>query len=1023
MGRKNKRKANAQQRAVAPLLGWGMSGTDAGDFAASMVDRGASLPRSDYGLAVAFLVSVWAFRCVSVRARMVGSTPWRIIDKDTQKVVCDSKDPNPTPLIGKAIQNVRLKQDAGLFELWEYSLCIWGETYLEKVRTPKPFEFPAGLRWLNPVDVSPIDIGGLLDGLIYRGAGGYTVQLARDEFIISRMFNPIDPTRGTSPMEVALQSITIDANAKAFIRQNYRNFSYIPLIIRPKEGSIDLSQDEVNELARTISTKWMGVQNVGRVQVLGTPLDVTTINPTKLDDQLHTSDSLVRDICSAFGVPRSLAGDTDSAQYKANDDVLEWFYRVTLKPELDIIEDTMNLVVMPFFDETGQYLFEFDHSQYEFITDADQTRQELLAQRLNTTAITLYDYQKQSGVEAPPLEFQNLWKVEGFSGFVPTSELPKLWKYGVLDGVGTVFSSQVAAADTPSSTEPAQLPQKTPIAIPAVDEVETRDGRALCIALDLANHPDLIALQQHVKRLIPDEHVQWNSPDSFHITLVYAPTVSSEQFVAALDAVTAIPVPDLSLHVGSLASFDSVRQYAVHFRIRRSVELLNYQAEIADTLREMGIGLSAYSVPEQYKPHITMCYAPDKVRITYHSQLRVSPAGLVVWDGNEKEVYRTGLNDDAVTNSSGEIAVLPQSDIDNNAQAAADEFDRFVKFTRNRTHIERAFVWQHVDEELYRQIEADIVTDDAVTRHAEVMRWQMTLQARAGILPKRLPDKVDALVKVYRSACMQLLAQSEHRRAHGLPDIDGLLTDAIESAVRSFTLSVLSARALTKERARFETEFYRLVRRAQLGRINENTLSADLFAFITRFCFAVMVDGYSDGGVPDHELTPRDLDWLDAHIEQQRPYVTQFAAEIFAAGEDEALSSKLVNDRAKLWWNKSIMPAYNEGLARAAADMMATFVQGRTQEKCRDCVQLNNRTYRFSEWFAYFGRQLVPCELTECQGWNCQCSIVPTPNKRRTAGRIPRLYGPKRSVLQFENDAVSQFQGYNQVIEKGVGNG
>jgi hypothetical protein len=93
-------------------------------------------------------------------------------------------------------------------------------------------------------------------------------------------------------------------------------------------------------------------------------------------------------------------------------------------------------------------------------------------------------------------------------------------------------------------------------------------------------------------------------------------------------------------------------------------------------------------------------------------------------------------------------------------------------------------------------------------------------------------------------------------------------------------------------------------------------------------------------------------------------------------------------------------------------------VQGRTVEKCRDCVQLNQRVYRFGEWFNYFGRKLVPCDATECQGWNCQCRIVPTPGRKRTPGRIPKLYGARRrSVLEFEAGAEAQARAFMQVME------
>lgn len=932
--------------------GWGLvGGGDTGDYLASLADRGANLPRNDYGLATAFITSLWAYRATSVRAQMVGATPWQIIRKSDREVIETSGDLNPRHPLSKAIHHVRRVQDAPLFQLWEYSLCIWGEAYIEKVRAENTR--PVGFWWMNPIDVSPVTISGYIESLTYTGLGGHVVTLDRDEFVLSLLFNPLDPSRGVSPMETALQIINIDNAAKAFIRQNYRNFAYIPLILRPKEG-YDLGQTEVDQLARDIESKWQGMNNVGRVQVLGAPMDVTALQPPKMDDQRDTSEAIGRDVLTAFGVPRPLAGDTDSAQYKANDEVMEWFYRNTLKPELDNIQTAVNLMMLPFLDPSGEYLFEFDHSAYDFITDADRLRQDLLEQRLRTTAITLYDYQKESGVQNPPAQFKDLWRVEGFNGYIPTDELPTLWKYGVLGGVGTVFGSQVAAAGGTSSPMPAAATyppsvggsgeDAQPPAPPAQERAAgvtnfPTEGDDKTISLRNSQYPQFdYAYAQRLKENHPDV---WGAGGN-----------------------------------------------------ERGNEAFEYWGKARDGDDSEGV----------------LGWIREREAWAARHEGNFELAGVVAQ-------IKWGV---IGTRGEGHMKEVVQAEIDRQAgRAALAEFEKFVKYTRNGTHDRRAFAWDVTDDDRAALLTRDLTESD--DRAANIEYWRLTLSARAGVLPQRLPASVDALVLAYRASCDALTsAQTEHRRAHSLPDVDEDTAALVEDAVRHFTLGVLSARAVERERARFETEFFRLVRRAQLGRIDAGQMEADLFGFLTRFCYALIVDGYADGGVPDHELTDRDRDWLDEHVGVQRQYIAPFVQTIIAAGENETMSSRIINMHARMWWNKSLLPAYNEGLARAAADVLSTFVQGNTEEKCRDCVQLAGRTYRYSEWFNYFGRQLVPCDATECGGWRCMCKIVPTPGRKRTAGRIPRLFGNtgKRSLLQFEAGAEREAQAFLKTMDE-----
>ncbi len=942
---------------------WSGGGYDEAAYLASYYES-RTIPRTDNGLAAAYAISVWAYRATSVRASMVGSVPWVIKNAETGEIVDKSTDIRHTHPLAKAIQGVRLMQDFGLFELWEYSLCIWGESYFEKLRTGLPWRFPAGLYWLNPIDVTPFAPFGKVESITYIGqTNAAVVQLQEDEFILSRYFNPIDITAGVSPLEVALTDVNVEANAKAFAKSFFRNNARPGLIFYPKADGDVMTSEQIKQMRRLITEQWQGVNNAGMPQILNAPVDVKTIESQNLDDQSASTERLSRDILAAFGVPRSLAGDTDSAQYKANDDVMVWFIDTTIAPECARIADTVNTHMMPFFDETGAYVFEFDFSKWERVSEADKAAQELHEQRLNSTAMTLYDYQLKSGIEKPREEFKDLWRVDGVSGFIPTSELATLYK-----------------AYLPTPPAP-MLPLPDPTPAPVVTETiitepePQRGGRQLCVALDLANHPDLISLQANVKRLLGDTSATYNDPDTFHVTLALAPSVPPELFEAAVEAITAIPVPELSLGVGSLNSFDKVGEHAIHFRIRRNTAMLDYQASIYEALTDLGIGLSTYSEPTAYKPHITMAYAADKQRATFHSSLSVKPAGIVIWDESEAAVYRT---------SDAEA----QAEAARMAQRCLDEFEAYARFVRNGKHATRAFAWSVVDEDTAYLLRQDLEhAPDATTRGNHIVYWRGVISARAGVAPDVLSDDVlPEATRLYRDHLLEV--------GRDYPSIGGHFYNAL----RAHYLSVMSRRAMSREQSRFEQAAFILFQRAVKDRTPQATFEEDLYTLIANACERALIAGYEDGGVKEHELTERDRDWLAGHLLEQRGRIKDVADKIYVDG---AVTEDETRGKPRMWWNLSVNPAFNEGLARASKSALGRWVRGNTQEACADCRQYDGMVFPFSVWFNLLGRQLPPCSATECGGFNCRCEIVPYVGKK-TAGSPPKLFGQRRSVLEFE---------------------
>lgn len=181
------------------------------------------------------------------------------------------------------------------------------------------------------------------------------------------------------------------------------------------------------------------------------------------------------------------------------------------------------------------------------------------------------------------------------------------------------------------------------------------------------------------------------------------------------------------------------------------------------------------------------------------------------------------------------------------------------------------------------------------------------------------------------------------------------------------------------------------VRRLWLGESTVFDFFDTMNFSITRHLRVAWKEGAASCGINEDELTNQEIAVRDRLINEQFPYLLNFAD---AIEENSRASGGLLGphlQRAELWIGR-----YNEAKNRAkmlaCGDQKLKWVYGDT-EHCEDCLNLNGRVYRASQWERY-GLQPQSRSLA-CRGYRCQCQLVPT-NEPATRGRPPSLRGPRR---------------------------
>jgi hypothetical protein len=123
----------------------------------------------------------------------------------------------------------------------------------------------------------------------------------------------------------------------------------------------------------------------------------------------------------------------------------------------------------------------------------------------------------------------------------------------------------------------------------------------------------------------------------------------------------------------------------------------------------------------------------------------------------------------------------------------------------------------------------------------------------------------------------------------------------------------------------------------------------------------------------------------------QYNYIDQLFRDIVDARVDNLPLDKLLY-RAQLW-AKRYEEAYNNGKLLIALEMggKLKWVLGATERHCKSCAKLDGTVDYANEWLrSGVQPQNAPNNYLQCQGWNCDCKLIPT-EERRTYGGLAKL--------------------------------
>lgn len=311
--------------------------------------------------------SPWVFRCVDIKARAFASVPWHVYKSEDQEA--DAYDEND--------EAVTLLREVNPEKNWHdlatalsKDLDLYGVAYMWKVRVGEgdAWERTEGevkfLRRLNPSSVKMIaDENGISH--FEQRTSKISREYARENIIYLRDYDPENDYGSIAPMAAAEKAIKVEISANEHLADFFDNYA-MPAVLMSSPNSVQ--QHDIKRLAAQYQREFKGKGKRGKTAFVGDGFEPKQLSyPPKELALEGIREEAHKAICSAFGVPMTLAGAQEAANYATMDVQRRSLYTETIIPRARYIQGVINAELMSEFE--GERFFRFEPDKLEVMQE------------------------------------------------------------------------------------------------------------------------------------------------------------------------------------------------------------------------------------------------------------------------------------------------------------------------------------------------------------------------------------------------------------------------------------------------------------------------------------------------------------------------------------------------------------------------------------------------------------------------------------------------------------------------------
>jgi hypothetical protein len=182
-----------------------------------------------------------------------------------------------------------------------------------------------------------------------------------------------------------------------------------------------------------------------------------------------------------------------------------------------------------------------------------------------------------------------------------------------------------------------------------------------------------------------------------------------------------------------------------------------------------------------------------------------------------------------------------------------------------------------------------------------------------------------------------------------------------------------AVKSIQATRLDFEADFADFISARRKGDMSSRRGDIIVRALLAKYIPRAYADGLTENGVD--EMDDDDSAESLSLVAKASGYVTDFNSDIEIISEAEAAL------KPTLWWNKSILPAYDAGRYSADKNGLYEFVGDDGEESCPTCKRLKGQVHRMRDWTRKKMRPGVDTETYECKGFQCAHKLTKTSGK------------------------------------------
>jgi hypothetical protein len=332
------------------------------------------LSRDEYGAAAAYAVIVEVNAALSVWQTNLDGVTWIVRDKKSgQEIARTDVQEYPANERGavwfRAIKAHERKYYQSVWKRLAFSDWLYGKSYVVLLEAERQFRPThtnfVGLKWLNPLNTSKVEVNGRIQHFQYSGMDADTYHQISPEHMAYRINKPdsFDDLDGYSGVLAAMDAINLSRNTIRAFKNYFSNGMQLGGVISPVDQDV-WSDRELENARREWASNHKGAANAGRWAVIPKRASITPFGQEDASANFTVTKDLRNQIFTALSVPPQLAGDPSDATYDNADDIKRQWFQTFFIPYVKDIAGFQTDVASRLEPDSGVYI-EADLSPYQ----------------------------------------------------------------------------------------------------------------------------------------------------------------------------------------------------------------------------------------------------------------------------------------------------------------------------------------------------------------------------------------------------------------------------------------------------------------------------------------------------------------------------------------------------------------------------------------------------------------------------------------------------------------------------------